>query len=383
MLSSWKATEAAALAVNQPNGPHGKECALRQRISQSAGVHATGQLRGHGLHGCCRAVNITASLFFEVLYNDKGVSALRPELCGPIVLTGSLLQYSRCSPGAALCSPPPNKQPLCISTYWFLFVPLWSAEAKPSCILSQRWIKPCWPSQIGTIFVLKCAPAGGLIRSITHDRQSAAVFITEHMMSGNQFDLCLSITRCHLLRPGSLKWIVSFYTRVLFCYSLKSFIKKSSALPYSHFTGWCFIYFPHCWRSIRKCNMKAKSFSIDLAAAFVFWSQNSGPSQSICFPWRSPSPATAATFIPAPGLLNLMLQSLTTWNDTASLLTLAITSLLLSNSAGSSEPTPAHFGCILFHFQRLLWALYSITCTMFCLFCPNAFLSFVMYMWLN
>ena len=50
MLSFKKGTEAAALAVNQPNVPHGKECALRQRISRSVGVHTTGQLKGHGLH---------------------------------------------------------------------------------------------------------------------------------------------------------------------------------------------------------------------------------------------------------------------------------------------------------------------------------------------
>ncbi len=47
-LTSQNATEAAALALNQPHGPHGKERALRQRISQSAGVRTTGQLRGHG-----------------------------------------------------------------------------------------------------------------------------------------------------------------------------------------------------------------------------------------------------------------------------------------------------------------------------------------------
>lgn len=228
MLSSWKATEAAALAVNQPNSPHGKECALRLRISQSVGVHATGQLRGHGLHNWCYTVNIMASLFFQVLYNDKRVSALRPKLCGPIVSTGSLLQYSRCSPGAPICSLPPNKQPLCISTYCFLFALLPSAQAKPSRVLSQRWIKPCWPSETGAIFILKCATAGGLVPSITHDRQSAVVFITEDMMSGNQFDLCLPIAWCHLLRPGSIMWIVSFYTRLLFCYSLNSFIKKSA-----------------------------------------------------------------------------------------------------------------------------------------------------------
>lgn len=111
--------------------------------AREVGVHATGQLRGHGLHNWCYTVNIMASLFFQVLYNDKRVSALRPKLCGPIVLTGSLLQYSRCSPGAPICSLPPNKQPLCISTYCFLFVLLPSAQAKPSRVLSQRWIKPC------------------------------------------------------------------------------------------------------------------------------------------------------------------------------------------------------------------------------------------------
>lgn len=30
--------------------PHGKECALRQRISQSAAIHTTSQLRGRRLH---------------------------------------------------------------------------------------------------------------------------------------------------------------------------------------------------------------------------------------------------------------------------------------------------------------------------------------------
>lgn len=34
MLSSEKATEAAALAVNQANVPCGKECAFRQGINQ-------------------------------------------------------------------------------------------------------------------------------------------------------------------------------------------------------------------------------------------------------------------------------------------------------------------------------------------------------------
>ena len=36
----------------------------------------------------CYTVALMAFVFFEVLYNDKGMSALRLQLAGPIVLTG-------------------------------------------------------------------------------------------------------------------------------------------------------------------------------------------------------------------------------------------------------------------------------------------------------
>lgn len=45
-LSSLKHSKAGDLAADQPHGPYGKECAVRQRIS----VHAAGQLRGHALY---------------------------------------------------------------------------------------------------------------------------------------------------------------------------------------------------------------------------------------------------------------------------------------------------------------------------------------------
>lgn len=41
----------------------------------------------------------------------RGVSALRVQLAGPIVLTGLLLQYSMCSLGALLCSLPRTNSP--------------------------------------------------------------------------------------------------------------------------------------------------------------------------------------------------------------------------------------------------------------------------------
>lgn len=44
-----KAAEAATLAVDQPNVPHSKECALRWGINRSVGILATGQLTCHRL----------------------------------------------------------------------------------------------------------------------------------------------------------------------------------------------------------------------------------------------------------------------------------------------------------------------------------------------
>ncbi len=78
-----------------------------------------------------------ACVFFEVLYNDEGASALRVQLAGPIVLTGWLLQYGRRSLGALLRSTP--EQTTCLYLHpLLLFVLLPSTPAKPSCILSQR-----------------------------------------------------------------------------------------------------------------------------------------------------------------------------------------------------------------------------------------------------
>ncbi|CAB1445698.1 unnamed protein product [Pleuronectes platessa] len=44
--SSMKATEAVALAADQPHGPVATECGPGQRISRSTGVHTTGAMRG-------------------------------------------------------------------------------------------------------------------------------------------------------------------------------------------------------------------------------------------------------------------------------------------------------------------------------------------------
>lgn len=66
----------------------------------------------------------------------------------------------------------------------------------------------------------KCATTGSLVLSIIYDRQSAVVFITAHMMSGNRYDLCLCVSPgviyYTLVATGGLTCIVSIYTGVYF-----------------------------------------------------------------------------------------------------------------------------------------------------------------------